>query len=235
MPTIKVMSAGAVKAMVAALGPEFERESGNAIDYNFGTAGALRERVKSGETADLVVVSQSAIAELAKLGLVVPATITDLGRTVTGVIVREGAPMPDISTPDAFKQALRNARSVAYTDPKAGGTGGIMFAALLEKLGLAAEVNAKAVLRKGGADVSQIVADGRAEIGTTFISEALPVKGLTVVGPLPGDLHNTNGYTAAVHARAANPAVAEAFLRKLTAPATRSRWTAAGLEPAFPG
>ena len=234
MPTIKVMSAGAVKTMVAALGAEFERESGVTIDYNFGTAGALRERVKGGETADLVVVSQSAIAELARLGLVVPGTVTDLGRTVTGVIVREGAPRPDISTPDAFKQALRKARSVAYTDPKAGGTGGIMFAALLEKLGLAAEVNAKAVLGKGGFDVSQIVADGRAEIGTTFISEALPVKGLTVVGPLPGDLHNTNGYTAAVHARAANPAGAEAFLRKLTASATRSRWTAAGLEPAFP-
>ena len=234
MPTIKVMSAGAVKAMVAALGAEFERESGTTIDYNFGTAGALRDRVKGGETADLVVVSKSAIAELAKLGHVVPATITDLGGTVTGVIVREGAPRPDISTVDAFKLALRNARSVAYTDPKAGGTGGIVFSGLLQKLGMADEVNAKAVLGKGGFDVSQIVADGRAEIGTTFISEALPVKGLTVVGPLPGDLHNTNTYTAAVHARAANPAGAEAFLRKLTAPATRARWTAAGLEPAFP-
>jgi len=234
MPTIKVMSAGAVKTMVAALGAEFERESGVTIDYHFGTAGALRERVKSGETADLVVVSESAIAELAKLGHVVRASVTDLGRTVTGVIVREGAPKPDISTPDAFKQALHKARSVAYTDPKAGGSGGIMFAALLEKLGLAAEVNAKAVLGKGGFDVSQIVADGRAEIGTTFISEALPVKGLTVVGPLPGDLHNTNTYTTAVHTRAANPAGAAAFLRALIAPATRARWTAAGLEPAFP-
>jgi len=235
MPTIKVMSAGAVKTMVAALGAEFERESGTAIDYNFGTAGALRERVKGGETADLVVLSQSAIAELAKLGLVVRGSVTDLGRTVTGVIVREGAPAPDISTPDAFIRALRGARSVAYTDPQAGGSGGIMFAALLEKLGLAAEVNAKAVLGKGGFDVSQIVADGRADIGTTFISEALPVKGLTVVGPLPGDLHNTNTYSAAVHARAADPAGAQALLRSLTAPATRARWTAAGLEPAFPG
>lgn len=234
MPTIKVMSAGAVKTMVAALGAEFERESGTAIDYNFGTAGALRERVKGGETADLVVLSQSAIAELAKLGLVVPGSVTDLGRTVTGVIVREGAARPDISTPEAFIQALRKARSVAYTDPQAGGTGGIMFSAMLERLGLAAEVNAKAVLGKGGFDVSQIVADGRAEIGTTFISEALPVRGLTVVGPLPGDLHNTNTYSAAVHVRAANPVGAQAFLRALTASATRDRWAAAGLEPAFP-
>jgi molybdate transport system substrate-binding protein len=228
------MSAGAVKAMVAALGAEFERESGDTVDYNFGTAGALRERVKGGEVADLVVLSQSAIAELAKAGLVDPAGVTDLGRTVTGVIVREGAPRPDISTPEAFKRALRNARSIAYTDPKAGGSGGIMFAGLLEKLGLAAEVNAKAVLGKGGFDVSQIVADGRAEIGTTFISEALPVKGLTVVGPLPGELHNTNTYSAAIHAKAHNRAGALALLRRLTAPASRSRWSKAGLEPAFP-
>jgi len=235
MPTIKVMSAGAVKTMVAALAPEFERASGTTVDLNFGTAGALRERVKGGETSDLVVLSESAIAELSKLGLVVPATITDLGRTVTGVIVREGSARPDISTPDAFIKALRDARSVAYTDPKAGGSGGIMFAALIEKLGIADVVNAKAVLGKGGADVSQIVADGRAEIGTTFISEALPVKGLTVVGPLPGDLYNANTYTAAAHTRAANGAGAEAFLRTLTAPATRARWAAAGLEPAFAG
>jgi len=235
MPTIKVMSAGAVKAMVAALGAEFERESGTSIDYNFGTAGALRDRVKGGETADLVVVSQSGIAELARLGHVVADTITDLGATVTGVIVREGAAKPDISTVDAFKQALRNARSIAYTDPKAGGTGGIMFVALLQKLGMLDEVNAKAVLGKGGFDVSQTVADGRAELGTTFLSEALPVKGLSIVGTLPGELHNANTYTAAVHTRAADRAGAEAFLRKLVAPATRGRWTAAGLEPAFPG
>lgn len=235
MPTIKVMSAGAVKTMVAALGAEFERESGTTIDYNFGTAGALRERVKGGETADLVIVSESAIAELAKLGHVVADTATDLGRTVTGVIVRAGAPRPDISTVEAFKQALRSARSIAYTDPKAGGSGGIMFAALLAQLGMADEVNAKAVLGKGGFDVSQIVADGRAELGTTFLSEALPVKGLTIVGTLPDELHNANTYTAAVHTKAADRSGAEAFLRKLVAPATRGRWTEAGLEPAFPG
>ncbi|HWE78211.1 MAG TPA: substrate-binding domain-containing protein, partial [Pseudolabrys sp.] len=192
MPNIKVMSAGAVKSMVAALGAEFERESGTTIEYNFGTAGALRDRVKRGETADLVIVSESAIAELMTLGHVFGQTVTALGRTVTGVIVREGARKPDISTPDAFKQALRDARSIAYTDPKAGGSGGIMFVGMLEKLGMLDEVNAKAVLGKGGFDVSQIVADGRAELGTTFLSEALPVKGLTIVGTLPGALHNAN-------------------------------------------
>lgn len=233
MSTIKVMSAGAVKSMVTALAAEFERESGHTLSLNFGTAGSLRERIKGGEAADLVILSESIIATLDKLGLFAPGSIVDLGRTVTGVIVREGAAVPDISTPEAFKQALRDAATVAYTDPKAGGSGGIMFAGLLEKLGMAAEVNAKAVLCKGGFDVSTAVADGRAALGTTFISEALPVKGLKVVGPLPGDLYHANTYTAAIAAGSAAPDAARAFLRCLTAPATRARWTAAGLEPAF--
>jgi molybdate transport system substrate-binding protein len=231
---IKVMSAGAVKSMVAALGAEFEAETGNKLNLNFGTAGSLRERIKSGETADLVILSESAIAELGQLGLVVADSRTDLGRTVTGVIVREGAPAPDVSTPEAFRQALLAARSVAYTDPKAGGSGGIMFAALLQKLGIANEINNKAMLGKGGHDVAVSVAEGRAEIGTTFISEVLPVKGAKVVGPLPGELHNANTYTAAIHARAALPEGGRALLRKLTDASTRPRWTAAGLEPAFP-
>ena len=234
MAEIKVMSAGAVRAMVAALSAEFEGETGKKLNVNFGTAGSLRERIKNGETVDLVILSESAIAELAKLGLVESESRTDLGRTVTGVIVREGAPIPDISTPDAFKRSLLKARTVAYTDPKAGGSGGIMFSALLEKLGIADEINKKAVLGKGGHDVAVSVAEGRAELGTTFISEVLPVKGAKVIGPLPGELHNSNTYTAAIHSGSASRQDAEALLRKLTDRATRPRWIAAGLEPAFP-
>lgn len=233
MSDLKVLSAGAVKSMVAALGAEYERASGTKIDYVFNTAGSLRQRIEEGETSDLVVLSESLIAALDKRGLIAPGSITDLGRTVTGVIVREGAPAPDISTPAAFKQALLDARSVAYTDPKAGGSGGIMFVGLLDRLGIADEVNKKAVLCKGGFDVSEAVAAGRAELGTTFVSEALPVKGLNVIGTLPGDLHYTNTYTAAVHVRSAAPDRAKALLKALTDPATRPRWDAAGLEPAF--
>ena len=233
MTDIKVMSAGAVKAMVVALGAEFERETGNKLDLNFGTAGSLRDRIKAGEKADLVILSESAIDTLEKTGLFVTGSRTDLGRTVTGVVIKEGAAVPDISTPEAFKAALLKASSVAYTDPKAGGSSGTMFATLLEKLGIAAEVNKKAVLGKGGVDVATSIAEGRAEIGTTFISEVLPVKGAKVVGTLPGALHNSNTYTAAITAGSASREAAAALLRHLTNPAGRARWTAAGLEPAF--
>ena len=109
-----------------------------------------------------------------------------------------------------------------------------MVAALLQKLGIADAINKKAVLGKGGHDVAVLVAEGRAEIGTTFISEVLPVKGVRIVGTLPGELHNANTYTAAIHTRAASPEGGMALLRKLTNATTRPRWTAAGLEPAFP-
>ncbi len=230
---IKVLSAGAVQSMVEELGREFERDSGNKVDLTFNTAGSLRDRVKNGEAADVVILSESIIAGLDRLGLFVPGSIVNLGRTVTGVAIRDGAPAPDISTPAAFKRALLAAKTVSYTDPKAGGSGGIMFVAMLEKLGIADAIAKKAVLGSRGAEVAQLIADGKAELGTTFISEVLPVQGAKVVGPLPGDLHTANTYTAAIHAGSANRATAEALLRALTDPATRDRWVAAGLEPAF--
>ena len=234
MATVKVLSAGAVRSMVEAIGPQFERATGHKLDVAFAPAFAQRERIVGGATADLVIVSETIVAELEKLGLLVPGSAKNLGRTVTGVIVPEGAPVPDISTVEAFKQALLDAKSVAYTDPKAGGSGGIMFAGLLQKLGIADAVNAKAVLCKGGLDVSTRIAEKRAEIGTTFISEALPVKGVKVIGTLPGELHNANTYTAAIHRAAKEPAAAGAFIMALTDPSTRDRWAAAGLEPACP-
>jgi molybdate transport system substrate-binding protein len=122
---------------------------------------------------------------------------------------------------------------VSYTDPKAGGSSGKFFAELLQRLGIADEVNGKAVLGNRGADVARAVADGRAELGTTFVSEMLPFKELQVIGPLPGDLANTSSYTAGIPAQAAQAEAAGALLGALTEPVTRQRWSGAGLEPAF--
>lgn len=233
MATIKVLSAGAVLAMVTTIGDEFERATGHRLDLNFGTAGSMRQRIETGEAADLVILPEAMIAALEKNGMLVPGSV-DLGRTVTGVAVREDAAAPDISTPEAFKQALLNARAVAYADPKGGGSAGIFFVDVLNRLGITETVSRKAVLVTRGHEAAEAVADGRAEIGSTFISEILRVKGAKVVGPLPGDLYNVNTYTAGIHAGSAAREPATAFLRALTDPASRPRWTAAGLEPAFP-
>jgi molybdate transport system substrate-binding protein len=233
MPTIKVMSAGAVESIVHALGHEFESECGWSIAFTFNTAGALRDRFLAGETPDLLILPDAAIRTLEDEGHMAPGSRKPLATSVTGVAVRAGAPQPDISTVDAFRRALLAAKTVSYVDPKAGGSSGKAFASNLQRLGIAEEINRKAVLGNRGYEVAQAVADGRAEIGTTFISEMLTVPGLQVVGPLPGELRNVGTYTAGIPSQAAEPDAARALLAALTDPATRPRWSAAGLDPAF--
>ena len=227
------MSAGAVQSMVTAIGNEFAKANGHELDLNFATVGQLRERLTGGEQTDLAILSESAVAALNKTSLFVPGSIKNLGRTRTGVVIREGAPKPDIATVEAFKRALLNAKAISYSDPKGGGSSGTFFAGLLERLGIADEINKNAVLKKRGFEVARAVVDGEADIGTTFISEILTIKGAVVAGPLPAELDNPNLYTAAIHKDAADPGAAAALLAALSGPAGRSRWIAAGLEPAF--
>jgi molybdate transport system substrate-binding protein len=231
---IKVMSTGAVEAMVKFFAPIFERQTGDKANLNFATAGALRARLDGGEQTDLIVMPASAVEAMDKAGKLAAGSRTDLGRTVTGVAIKEGAPVPDVSTPEAFKQALIKARAVSFSDPAGGGSSGTNFARLLERLGIADIVNKKAVLGKRGYEVAQALVDGRAEIGTTFISELLTVPGVRILGPLPGELYFANTYTAGIPVGSSRRKEAEAFLCVLTDPAMRERWTAAGLEPAFP-
>jgi molybdate transport system substrate-binding protein len=233
MARIKVMSAGAVQSMVTALGTEFAKANGHELDLNFATVGQLRERLTGGEKTDLAIMSESAVAALNKTGLFVPGSIGNLGRTRTGVVIKEGAPKPDIATVEAFKRTLLNAKAVSYSDPKGGGSSGTFFAGLLERLGIAEQVNKTAVLKKRGFEVARAVVDGEADIGTTFISEILTINGAVVAGPLPAELDNPNVYTAAIHKDAAQRDAAVALLAALSDPAGRSRWIAAGLEPAF--
>src|SRR4029077_16533128 len=138
-------------------------------------------------------------------------------KTGIGVVVKKDAPKPDIGTVDAFKRALLAAKSVAYIDPKAGGASGDCAGRLLEKLGIADQVNAKAVLVQGGA-VADHVADGEAEIGIHQISEILPVAGATLVGPLPAEIQNFTVYSAGVGTAARNDAAARELVKFLSGP-----------------
>ena len=126
-----------------------------------------------------------AIAQMEQSGVLVAGSRVDLGRTLTGICVRAGTPMPDISTPDRFKQAMLEARSVAYTNPQAGGTSGIFLVGLLGRLGIAEAVGKKALLCINGDEVVDKVSAGDAEIGSTFLSEIVPMKAVKAVGPLP--------------------------------------------------
>ena len=228
---IKVLTAGAFKQVLLALVPNFERTSGHKVTVENDTVGALTRRIAGGEAFDLAVLTPKAVDDLAKEGKFAAGSRANLARVGVGVVVKDGTPKPDISSVAAFKQALLAAKSVAYIDPAAGGSSGIYVAGLLDKLGVAADVKPKAKLIPGGA-VAEHVAKGEAELGIHQISEILPVKGVTLVGPLPAEIQNYTVYAAGIGAHAKEADAAKALLKTLTSPAAAEVLKSKGMEPA---
>jgi molybdate transport system substrate-binding protein len=228
---IKVLTAGAFKQVLLALVPDFERTSGHKVTIDNDTVGALTKRIEAGEAFDLAVLTPKAVDDLAKEGKFAAGSRANLARVGVGVVVKDGTPKPDIGSVAAFKQALLAAKSVAYIDPAAGGSSGIYVAGLLDKLGIAADVKPKAKLIPGGA-VAEHVAKGEAELGIHQISEILPVKGVTLVGPLPAEIQNYTVYAAGVGAHAKESDAAKALLKTLTSPAAAEVLKSKGMEPA---
>ena len=229
---VKVLTAGAYKQVVLALVPAFEKQTGNKVVIDNGTAGQLKKRIEGGEAFDLVVVTPAAIDELTKAGKLAAGSEIKLATVGIGVAARQGASRPDISTVDKFRQALLSAGSVAYIDPASGGSSGIYVDKLLVKLGIADQIRPKAKLKKGGL-VAELVADGTAELGIHQISEIVPVKGVVLVGPLPKEIQNTTTYAAALSAAAKSKDAAAAFIKALSGPAAATVLKEKGMEPAI--
>ena len=226
---VKVLTTGAMKAVVLELVPQFEKETGHKAVIDNDTAGGVARRVEGGEAVDVVVNTPGGLNDLAGKGRIVAGSRANVARVGIGVVVKEGAAVPDISTADAFKRALLAAKSVAYIDPAAGGSSGIYLANLFEKLGIAAEIKPKAKLKQGGY-IAELIANGEAELGLHQISEILPVKGVKLVGPLPAEIQNYTVYAAAVGANAKQPDAAQALIKLLTGPAADSVLKARGME-----
>jgi molybdate transport system substrate-binding protein len=226
---VRVLSAGAMKAMVTELSEGFKKDTGHTVVITSDTGGGLRKRVEGGEKADVVIAPDAAMDALVKSNHTVAATRADLARTAIGVAVRQGAPQPDISTVDAFKRALLEAKSIVYNDPAIGATSGIHFASVLERLGIAEAVKPKTVLWKGGYAAEALV-NGQAELCVHQISEILPVKGVTLVGPLPAEINRVTTYTGALLASSPMPDAGRAFLAYLARPEFRPKFAAAGLD-----
>lgn len=227
---IKVISGGAFKTVLTALVAQYQTESGNTVAVTYRTVGQHMKLIAGGEEKfDVAVLTPEAIEALAKEGKVAPGSRTDLAKTGVGVVVKAGTPLPDISTVEAFKKTLLAAKSVAYIDPAAGGSSGIYVGKLLERLGIAKEVNAKAVLVHGG-EVATHIVDGEAEIGIHQISEILAVKGAVLVGPLPAAIQNFTVYSAGV--AAGDGAAAKSLVKFLSGPHALSIVKAKGMEPA---
>jgi len=226
---IKVLTAGAFKPVVVAEVAAFERQTGHRVIVENDTAGALLRRIRAGEAFDLAVLTEAGAKELAGTGLVDPAATAPVAKVGIGVAVKQGAPLPDIGTPEAFQQALLAARSVAMIDPAAGGSSGIYLAGLFEKMGIAQQVRAKAVLVPGGLTATRLV-NGEADLAVQQMSELVIVPGVVLVGPLPPAIQNYTVYSAVTSARTADRAAVRQFMVVLQGAPVRAGLAARGIE-----
>jgi molybdate transport system substrate-binding protein len=197
--------------------PGFEARTGHKVEVQNDTAGALQKRIAGGEAFDLAIITPPVLKSLASQGHVVEGSITPLAKVAIGVAVKTGAPAPAIATADQFKQAVLDARKVAYIDPAAGGSSGIYLDGLFQRMGIADQVRSKAVLVPGGLVADRLVT-GEADLAIHQISEIIPVKGVTLVGPLPEAVQNYTTYAGAVGSRAAQAEAARALLATFMSP-----------------
>lgn len=230
---IKVLSAGAVGTALKALAADYQKERHNTVTLTFGNVGQIQDKLKAGEPADIIILSQPALADLAKARGLVAGSAKVLGRVGMGVAIKAGAPKPNIGTPETFTAALLATPSIAYSDPAGGGSSGIFFDKLIQKLGIADKIRAKAVLIRGGSAADQI-AQGKAAMAVQNSSELIDVPGIEYVGAFPAADQNYITYSAGVAVKSSEPNIALSFIRFITSPSAAKRWHAAGFETAHP-
>ncbi len=223
---IHVMSGEAPKEVFALLTPRFEQQTGNKVKFTYAVITALREKVAAGEKADVLVMPVQVLDGLEKEGKVRADSRATFGIVGTSVIVKEGAPRPDISSKDKFRAAMLAARSVVHATPGKTPSGNHM-GKVMEQLGIT-EAMEKKVIYDGGA---QLVAAGQAEIGIYPTSEVAHVKGLTIVGMLPAGIDFNTVYGGAAVADSGAPDTAAAFVKFMAAPENRGAWKDAGFDP----
>jgi len=217
---LKILSGGAAQGLVHALSPQFQAQTGCEIEGIFGAVGAMRDKLLGGAPADMVILTQALIAELARTGHVVAGSAADIGPVLTAVAVRSGDPVPPIGDADALRNALRAADGIYFPDPKLA-TAGIHFAKVIEALGLTEELkNRLRVFPNGTTAMRELAAvKGGRPIGCTQITEILAMSGATLVGLLPKEFELATIYTIGICAKARESALAQKFAAMMTSPA----------------
>jgi molybdate transport system substrate-binding protein len=228
---VRVLSVGAVQNAVKSLATDFTKETGHRIVFTIGSPAAVTQKIKDGETYDAVIVSEPAMDVLDREGVVNPESRERLAATGIGVAVRAGAPVPDLSSPEAFKQALLAAKSIVYGDPALSNQSGEKAEKILSNAGLLEALKPKIQIVPGQAASQEQIAKGEVELGLYNVSEIPEGKGLKLAGPVPSPLQINTTYEGALMSDGSVPEAARAFLRFLTEPDARAKWVAARLEP----
>jgi molybdate transport system substrate-binding protein len=223
---LKVMAGVAMRKVIAELGPQFERATGHTIAIQYAPGLSVKRQIEAGEAFDLVIIGSDVVDDLIKQGKIAGDSRVGIVRVGIVVAVREGAPKPDISSVEALKSTLLSVKSVAYAPD---GAPGRHFAMVLDRLGIAEQVKAKA---KPSAPerVAPAVASGEAELAIAMTLDMTSTKGVQLVGPFPGDLQYSFVNTAGVSSTAKQPDAAKALIKHLTTPEAVAVIKANGME-----
>lgn len=224
---IRMISTLGLMGAMRSLSPAYEAETGVHIDADFAPTQALLTRLRAGEAADLVILTREGLDEVIGEGRVVAESATDLARSYVGIAVRAGRAHPDITTENALRKTLLAAQSVAYSRL---GASGIYFGELIKRMGIAAEINAKATIVPQGFTAERLVS-GEADLAVQQISELKQVAGIEVVGPIPHDLQTPALFSAGRMATARNAAAVDRLLHYLASPEVAPVLRQSGLEP----
>jgi molybdate transport system substrate-binding protein len=224
---VRLLSTLALKGAVRNLAGPYQAASGTRIDADFAPTLGLLDRLRNGEAADVVILTREGLDDLARQGTVVAASCVDLARSFVGIAVKAGAVHPDIATEPALRATLLGARSVAYSRI---GASGIFFAQLIERLGIAPEINARACISPSGFTAERLLS-GEADLAVQQLSELKQVAGVEVVGPIPRELQIPAIFSAGRMAAAKRVAESDALLKYLASSQVAPVLRESGLEP----
>lgn len=227
---VKVFSTIAVQSTLEALVPPFEKAKDCRLDIAWNTAPALVKRLQGGETADVLILNRAGMDAMIRDGRALAGSEATLASSATALAVKAGTSRPDISTQEALKRTLLAARAISYSDPAAGGASGIYFAKLIERLGIAQEINAKTRFPPPAGLCGDLLVSGEVELAVQQKPELLQVPGIEILGLLPGDLHMVTVFVACVEKSSAEAATGKALIEHLRTPSAAAVFRAKGLD-----
>jgi molybdate transport system substrate-binding protein len=230
---IKVLTTRAMNHVLTELAGAFQRTGEHKVALVLAPPAEIKSRILKGEVVDVAMSGAATIDDLVQQDKIAPGSKLVLARVGVGVAVRTGAAKPDIGSIEAFRRALLAAKSIVYTDPAVGGSSGIHFEKVLDRLEIAREIKAKSILNARAATTpsAELVARGEAELGIQLISEIVSVPGAELLGSFPAELQAMTAVSAGIVTSATEPDAARALLKFLASPAAAAVIKAAGMEP----
>jgi len=225
---LRLLVSNGMKGSMEALQAQYEKASGRPLAIEFGSTASLKKRIETGEAFDVTVITVEAIDDLIARGTLAGPSRVDVGRSALGIGIRAGAARPDIRTPAALQKALLETPSITYPQDGASRTA---IETMFERMAIAAAVKPKIILAPGSGPATESVAAGKAAMVITLFSEIVPVHGVEVLGPLPGEYRLDIRFAAATSARSKNASAAKALIAFLSGPAAAPVLKAKGIEP----